>query len=240
MEEAQRFMRYLTPGILFVGELALLLFIVDPCTFKHLMDNNSNPLALVAATFIISGGAGYFLSLCHHFLLWTIYSWCGCLSKLFTLDYNNVLKAAIIEGSLKVKPSIRVGSTNRHFRPKPMEAWQVSTALWNILVAVQSTNMKDANKTASRLLDITYGIGAVSCGSIIAIMLVIYFRWDNMLDCRFFVAMSISALFACVAFRNLYVTTQHAIGFMKTMLQTALSASDEPITVVVSDSMFRN
>ena len=68
MNEAQRFLRYLIPGILFVGEVALLLWIVDPCIFAGLMDNNSNFLALVATTLVVSGGVGYFLSLCHHFL----------------------------------------------------------------------------------------------------------------------------------------------------------------------------
>jgi hypothetical protein len=240
MNEAQRFLRYLTPGALFVGEVVLLLCIVDPRIFAGLIDKNNNFFALVATTLVVSGGVGYFLSLCHHFLLWTIYQYCGLLHKWFAIDYRSVLRTAIKANTLSATKNYGVNTAGKSFKPKTMEAWQVNTALWNMLVSDSLTNMEKANETASRLLDIAHGIGAVSCGTIIAPILVAWHYW-RVTDCPFlgFMFIFISALFAVVAFRNLYVTTQHAVGFMEIVLWTTLSAPEKPKKVVVNESMFR-
>ena len=165
------------------------------------------------------------------------------------------METAIIKNTLIVKPVSGGIAADKSFKPTQIEAWQVTTSLWNILADDSSTNMKETYKSANRLHDIVHGIGAVACGSIIAPILVTYYHLGALsagytaafsnstawkFDWHFFVAMVVSVLFAGVAFRNLYVTTQHAISFVKIMLWTRLDSTfGETKTVLVSESMFR-
>jgi hypothetical protein len=70
MDEARRFLRYVTPGLTFAVQALLLLFIVNPpWTLDRIGELKKDTGAgLAFALFLASGGIGYLLSVVHHTL----------------------------------------------------------------------------------------------------------------------------------------------------------------------------
>jgi hypothetical protein len=70
MDEARRFLRYVTPGLTFAVQALLLLFIVNPhWTLDRIGELKKDAGAgLAFALFLASGGIGYLLSVVHHTL----------------------------------------------------------------------------------------------------------------------------------------------------------------------------
>ena len=93
MDEARRFLRYITPGLTFLIEIISLLFIAQPSIMlEHTktLGGNAN-LSLPFTALIASGGIGYIFSLIHHFLFWQIYAWREWTSLIY--DHRDMLKA---------------------------------------------------------------------------------------------------------------------------------------------------
>jgi hypothetical protein len=73
MTDAQRFLRYVTPGITFsVATLLLLWILIPDWTSPELgaFFKKDTALAAILATFFASGGLGYLLSVVHYCLHW--------------------------------------------------------------------------------------------------------------------------------------------------------------------------
>jgi hypothetical protein len=70
MDEARRFLRYVTPGLTFAVQALLLLFIVNPqWTLDRIGELKKDAGAgLAFALFLASGGIGYLISVVHHTL----------------------------------------------------------------------------------------------------------------------------------------------------------------------------
>ena len=74
MDEARRFLRYVTPGLTFAVQALLLLFIVNPpWTLDRIGELKEDTGAgLAFALFLASGGLGYLFSVVHHRLHWSL------------------------------------------------------------------------------------------------------------------------------------------------------------------------
>ena len=94
MDEARRFLRYVTPGLLFIIFLCLFLYLNNREIFIDTakMISNETDIGLPLALLIASGGMGFVFSILHHFLTWWIYApiKCSVLNKL-TMDYREAL-----------------------------------------------------------------------------------------------------------------------------------------------------
>ena len=74
MEETRKFLRYITPGLIFVVETTLLLWLIFPMDVKTLIQSlqEDKSLGLVLALLLASGGLGFIFSIIHHLAYWRI------------------------------------------------------------------------------------------------------------------------------------------------------------------------
>jgi hypothetical protein len=72
MDEARRFLRYVTPGLTFAVQALLLFFIANQTwTIKQLHDlSEKSGVGSGITLFLASGGFGYLFSVIHHWLHW--------------------------------------------------------------------------------------------------------------------------------------------------------------------------
>lgn len=168
MEEAKKFFRYITPGIVFLLVIIILLFISQPFIMlkifiKALGDSNNPTLLFVAL--IASGGIGFIFSLIHHFLFWRIYSWLEWTSLIY--DHRNILKN--LEGQKYLE---FVNQKNEPVKAKKISlenAWKVVCSIWYANIET-STPIKGSEKRTSSLSDIMHGTGTSFVGSCFAVI----------------------------------------------------------------------
>lgn len=72
MDEARRFLRYVTPGLVFLTETLMLLWVIDSDVIYKILKslNKDSGVGLVIATLLASGGVGFMFSVFHHWLHW--------------------------------------------------------------------------------------------------------------------------------------------------------------------------
>lgn len=72
MDEAKRFLRYVTPGLVFLTETLILLWLIEPnVTYTILKDlSKESGVGLAIATLLASGGVGFMFSVVHHHIHW--------------------------------------------------------------------------------------------------------------------------------------------------------------------------
>ena len=72
MNEARRFLRYVTPGLIFCTEILILFWIIETdLLFLVIKGYDNSGLGLAVATLIASGGVGFLFSMVHHSFHWT-------------------------------------------------------------------------------------------------------------------------------------------------------------------------
>jgi len=76
MSEARRFLRYVIPGLVFLIEVALYLWLSDYSlcetqkSFTNFIKNQSKDIAFPITLFVASGGIGFLLGILYHTLYW--------------------------------------------------------------------------------------------------------------------------------------------------------------------------
>src|SRR5205823_5289442 len=107
MDEARRFLRYISPGLLCSTEVLVLLLLLNPSwTLAQVRSaKEAEGVALVAAALLASGGLGFFLSTIHHTVHWR----CGW-PRPPAMDHTIVLQRLVDEGMLEL----------RELTPKPV------------------------------------------------------------------------------------------------------------------------
>ncbi len=169
MGEARRFLRYVTPGTVFLVELSIyLIFSLRPCeqqwntvlqVFERL--NISTPLMLL----FVSAGIGFLLSTFHHALYW-----CSLSRWLYGTDYRGMIKHAENERWLlwKVQHTVQF-PRKRRSQPRLSQAgaWRVATYLIHC-PAMLCDNDASMKGRLQNLSDIMHGAGTALTGSLLA------------------------------------------------------------------------
>jgi hypothetical protein len=77
MDEARRFLRYVIPGLVFLTETLILLWVIKPDVAYKILEGfkKESGVGLVIATLLVSGGVGFIFSVLHHFLHWCDWRW---------------------------------------------------------------------------------------------------------------------------------------------------------------------
>jgi len=152
MNEAQRFLRYVTPGLMFLAEaLVLLLILLPDWTITTLKENlrEHEALGVVFATLLASGGVGFVFSVMHHVVLWSwidaeILDLSGVVARLLKLKVLELCDANTGE-KLKLEEVSRI------------DGWVIVTSLWNI--RLENSQIKAAAPQGQLMTDLTHTAG---------------------------------------------------------------------------------
>ena len=198
MDEARRFLRYVTPGLTFAVQALLLLFIVNPqWTLDRIGELKEDAGAgLAFALFLASGGIGYLLSVVHHtlhhtlhdckryrLLRWLPLNWTR--RWLTVVDHTKVINELLDADLLDVLKFDRGTIVKIDRTTDEIDR----TTAWVMVTAVWKENLKDdsrihsADACATGLTDITHSAGAARIGAIFALVVVVvlvgldFFGW---------------------------------------------------------------
>ncbi len=220
MDEARRFLRYITPGLSFLIEIVVLLFIAQPSIMlghtKSL--GNAANLSLPFTALIASGGLGYIFSLIHHFLFWQIYTRLEWTSLIY--DHREMLNALEEKDHLKF---IDQQENIRQAKDITLEnAWRVVAAIWHQRKE-DSTRIKSADNRTTSLSDLMHGAGTSFVGSVFAVI-----AWFS-IQLIFFQAtpplwvIVISLLFVIVHLMNYKTTVRQCQGVIEIIFADELA-----------------
>lgn len=159
MDEAKRFLRYIVPGILFLVESLLLIWILLPAWPEDQVKalTKEAGLGFALAGILGSGGLGFVFSVLHHWLHWCPwfegFSWRG------GVDFRGALSQARSSQSLKLVDATNVSKTFAPEKvPTRFEAWVILTALWHER-RLTSKTIEGAEPRASSLADLMHSMG---------------------------------------------------------------------------------
>lgn len=161
MDEAQRFLRYILPGVIFLIEVFIALVLLDPAIMKKL--KSLATVGGILTLVVSSGGIGALLSMLYFFIFRRLCKW-----GLY-INHVPLLKDSVIHERLKI--------TLRETREAisldlltPEAARRIVTALWAEFKD-RNTIGEAVNSRARSLLNIVHGFGATLLGSLIAFIL---------------------------------------------------------------------
>ena len=173
MEEPKRFLRHVMPGLVFLIELAIYLWLPDQdlkWITRNLplsLDSTEKLIGTAIFAVFVSGGLGYLLSIIYHTLV-----------APFTLNYGDILSDLVDKKVLDVHAvSQPFPVPMRHFLTysrKSIYYWAIGTALWHSRRET-SQKIKGASPRADSLFDLCHSAGATLTGSVLAMLIARYF-----------------------------------------------------------------
>ncbi len=161
MDEARRFLRYISPGVVFAVECIVLLLIVQPqWTLQQLSGlKEDQGLGLAVGLLLASGAVGFILSTVHHALHWSLGEPLG--------DYQKWLQRLTALGRLEVIDQ----ATGRPMEPEQIKAlsrisaWSILTTLWHERAKSQ---LEAPTTRAMSLADLAHSIGTLRIATLLA------------------------------------------------------------------------
>lgn len=199
MDEARRFLRFVTPGLVFAVEVVILLLILRPDRASVWREDfkQDSGLAVLFGGLLASGGLGFIFSAVHH-------NWHAC-QKEQIMNHGPVLKRLVDANVLVLHNTDRGEIT-------PEKAWIITTAIWHQLAKTNDKIGSTETRTKD-LVDVMHSLGTARIASIFAPMLALYLAsihgmvslhfWPI---ARFLIAVSI-AIVAWRTFRSGYYRT---------------------------------
>jgi hypothetical protein len=159
MEETRKFLRYITPGLVFAVETLVLLWIAVPnlpeSALRHF--DGDKGIGVVLALFLASGGAGYVFSTIHHYMYWH--------SKRYpAFEYSNNADSKNKKGS----KGSEVNGPNKRLSERRSK-WVHDTCSWHKRLET-SQIVKGSHDRANSLADIAHSSGSAFVASIFSII----------------------------------------------------------------------
>ena len=222
MDEARRFLRYVTPGLAFLVELLLLCWVLRPefveGRVSDLKDDAGLGLALL--TIVGSGGLGFLFGAIHHQLHW---------SRFAVVDHRDFIRRARSRGMLRLIDSRNGEPVSDKVEPTRVEAWSIVTAVWHERVE-DSLLLKGGEARASTLVDLMHSMGSARVASFVALVgsLLLIGR-ETPIDlhfepvARFVVALALGLMLVCLFARAYRHTGESAQRFIEQVLDDALA-----------------
>jgi len=239
VDEAQRFLRYLTPGLTFVILIASYSYLSQhDWTLKFTKDFLSqNSVGTAIGLFFVSGGIGFLLSAFHHVLFWSpIYRRLALVT-----DYRQVLEHAVGTGRLELRLRDEVQDIAKR-RLSHAGSWRVVSSLWHER-RESSARIKGADRRTVSLSDIMHGAGTAFIGAVAALVVWAYLHlrhtacWPGG---SFWIVLVVAVAVAGVHLWNFRQTVEHCQGVIGTMLSNELRLErldkKRPAVVILSET----
>ena len=169
MREAQRFLRYVMPGLIFIIELLTYLLLAQDLCPNQMIRYGSH-IAVPFSVFLASGGLGFLLGTFYYTLIW---AWPF---NRWGADHRPLLIDSVNQGWLRLRNS----SDDRDIdvdKVSQRGAWRIVISYWNTRIDT-SPAIKGATPRAERLADITHGLGTTFVASVVGfIIFVVLHIW---------------------------------------------------------------
>jgi hypothetical protein len=176
LEQAQRFFRYVVPGLTLIIELLAYLLISEDICLEQLI-KHSNPIGVAVSALLASGGLGFLLGIIYYTIVWRE----KILKNILTgADFHHFLKIAESKKWLKLccpnGEQVKVNNLTKR------GAWRVVISYWDTR-AEASERIKGAIRRMDRLADIMNGLGTTCVASFGALIFFIIYNifWSKWL-----------------------------------------------------------
>lgn len=234
MDEAQRFLRYVTPGLVFFVETLVLLLILLPNwtvdklnTFKE-----KEGLGVIFATLLISGGIGFVFSVVHHVFDWKL-PWKLWKLQIASVDHSGLIARLRATKVIELVDASNDCSITDNVVVDREDAWVIMTSLWYERLTT-SEHIKGSALRVRMLADMIHTTGAVRIASVIALCFAIAitahvtsFSWQACPVVRFIIAIIIGVVLFLVHHANYIHVGKLEQGVVEEVLYDALVAEKE-------------
>lgn len=188
MGDAQRFLRYIVPGLIFIIELLAYLLISGDICFNQLMEH-SDTLGVAASGLLVSGGLGFIFGAIYYTIVW-----CEKISKwkyvLTGADLRNYLK--IVESKTWLTLCFPDGKHVKVDNLTKRAAWRVAVSYWDTRAETSKT-IKAAIQWMDRSSTIMNGLGTTCLASFGALVFFLIYNILSVFPGEF-------SLRACISF----------------------------------------
>jgi hypothetical protein len=215
MNEAQRFLRLVLPGLAFLVEVWLLIAVTDwQRTLERTMAwLQGDALGTAVSLFVVSGGIGFVLATIHHFLHWRLWI------PLRLAARPTAVEKAIGAGLLELIDAETRQCMTAY--PKPRQQWQVLVSLWHQRKST-SSQIGSATDRVESLSDLVHGVGTGLVGSIFAIVV-----WMLLAGPIGGPGIGVAAALLLLHTTSFWLVTRQAQGIVDMVLLDALFAEAE-------------
>jgi hypothetical protein len=182
LQEAQRFLRYVVPGLIWIIEFLAYLLISGDICFRQLIDYaSSKGVGVAVSAFLVSGSLGFLFGVFYYTVVWweKISGKRLCILKIGA-DHRRVLKA-VYENNGNSKwlkfywPDGTDVPVTKLNKLKNRGAWRVVASYLNAR-AKASKRIKGAIRGMDRLSDLMNGLGTACLGSSIALLFFVIYN----------------------------------------------------------------
>lgn len=212
MNEARRFLRYLTPGYLFAILMFFLLWISIPkwtvSVLKNSLLDEKHSLAIIIGSIFTSGALGYLFATIHHWCHW------HCPKDIKTLDHTEHIAYLRKEGLIPFEPPGSPSDTK-------LESLITTSVLWFERLEKNTLIGNSANNAAA-ISDLAHSAGAARIASFFALLMAmvicaLYGEWHPTKTniARYFVMLGIGVLMErlfCDAWRRLGKMSENIVN----------------------------
>jgi hypothetical protein len=171
MDEARRFLRYVTPGLVFLTETLILLFVIKWDVASRIVNGfkKESGVGLVIATLLASGGVGFIFSVLHHLLHWLP------LSR--AVDHRQCVASLRARRIIRLRDRTSGEVLADTVSLSRFQAWSILTGLWHERLSMQNSFIKAADPRASSLSDLVHSIGTARVAASAAWITALYTLW---------------------------------------------------------------
>jgi hypothetical protein len=169
MEDGRRFLRFVSPGLMFASELLLLLWVAHPFEIASristlLNATNSSATAAAFAILLTSGAIGIGASFVHH----TLHRYYPCKPdhRQAVADLVRSNKVVLRRSNYQHAGTVELSAFDVQ-RLSPMTAWSILTAIWHSQTE-RSGAIKAGTRRAESLADLVHMSGTMLIGTIAA------------------------------------------------------------------------
>jgi low affinity Fe/Cu permease len=210
MAETKRFIRYVIPGLLFMAEFSLFLFLSNPHSFYDKVRELSN-IGFPIMVFVGSGGIGFLFSIFHHFLYWHVYIYLGKRPAL-CCDHREMLINAEKQSFLILH--LQNGTEIEANKLSTAGAWRVINAIWDRRKEA-SKEIKGSIESSTYLSDLMHSTGTALVACLVAVCLSIIILGSSLYEFsnHWWIAYIISvAILIITHFFNYCMVVKHTQG----------------------------
>jgi hypothetical protein len=234
MDEARRFLRYVTPGLVFLTETLILLWFIESDVIYQILKsfNKESGVGLIIATLLASGGVGFLFSVIHHQL-----HWCD---QIGAVDHSSFVAALRERGIILLRDRNSGDVLADTVTPNRFEAWSIVTGLWHERLTRKNSLIKGADPRSTSLVDLVHSVGTarVAAGAAWIFALLILWRTcvlstEGWAVARFIVGNILAAVFVLL-YQRAYTRTGEALErVIEQILDDALTQERSQMSVPI-------